>query len=186
MILLIRHCQPRIDYSPCNHVEANKRISDYNFTQNIMIEEITPLKSLLNSFMDEKSSIFVSSMPRALITAKALFEDKFKIVGDDRFIEFDLRFIPIPFLKLKFGTWALISRLVWFLGFLRTNRSFAFEKKRAKNAAQLIITKAEKGNIALVAHGMLNMFIEKNLQKQGYKRISKVKNGFFTIITLDK
>jgi hypothetical protein len=44
MILLVRHCQPIIDYSSCNYKEANKRIADYNNTENIKIEEIDPLR----------------------------------------------------------------------------------------------------------------------------------------------
>lgn len=184
MILLIRHCKPLIDYSPCDYLQANERIDDYNNTENIKIEEIEPLRQhIMNLTKDKNISVFVSSMPRALITAKALFKDKFKIVGDNRFIEFDLKFVPIPLLKLKFGTWAFISRIIWFMNLLKTKRSFAFEKQRAREAADLIVPK--KGNAILVAHGMLNMFIEKNLEKKGYRRISKVRNGFFTIITLE-
>jgi len=185
MIILIRHCRPKIDFSRCNYLTATKRVDEYNSTHNIALDEITPIKSHLQSFIEDKKTIvFASSMTRALITAKELFGKKFDIVGDDRFIEFDLRFIYIPFLKLKFGTWALISRLIWFMGLLKTKRSFAYEYNRAKNVSEFLYEKSKEGNIVLVAHGMLNMFVEFYLKKKGYKRIDKVKNGFFTIVKL--
>jgi broad specificity phosphatase PhoE len=181
-ILLIRHCKPGIDYSKCGYIEATKRIHEYNTTKKIATEEILPVKSYIKEF--QNISIFASSMPRALITAQALF-NKHDIIAEDRFIEFDLRFIPIPFIKLKFEIWALISRILWFGRILKTRRTVRFELNRAKNAANFLYKEAKQANVALVSHGMLNMFIEKHLKKLGYKRASKVKNGFFSIITLE-
>jgi broad specificity phosphatase PhoE len=184
-ILLIRHCKPEIDYSKCGYIEATKRIHEYNTTKKIATEEILPIKHHIEEFLaTQKISIFASSMPRALITAQVLFNE-YNIIGEDRFVEFDLRFIPIPFVKLKFETWALISRILWFGRILKTRRTVRLELNRAKNAANFLYKEAKQTNVALVSHGMLNMFIEKHLKKLGYKRASKVKNGFFSIITLE-
>ena len=184
-ILLIRHCKPEIDYSKCNYVEATKRIYEYNTTQEIAIEEILPLKSHIQEFLETKNlSVFTSSMPRALITAQALF-NKYDIIGEDRFVEFDLHFVQIPFIKLKFGTWALISRILWFCRILKTTRPIRAELNRANDAGDFLYEESKKSNIALVSHGMLNMFIEKRLKKLGYTRASKEKNGFFSIVTLE-
>ena len=184
-ILLIRHCKPQIDYSSCNYLEARKRMYEYNSTQKIAIEEIWPLKAHIQEFLEMKNlSVFASSMPRALITAQALF-NKYDIIAEERFIEFDLHFVQIPFIELKFGTWALISRILWFCRILNTTRPITAELNRARDAGEFLYKEAKKTNIALVSHGMLNMFIEKHLKKLGYKRASKVKNGFFSIITLE-
>ena len=178
---------PKIDYSKCNHIEATKRGHEYNDTHDIALEEITPLKRYLHGFFAEKKShVFASSMPRALLTAKAAFGEKFNIIGEERFIEFDLKFLPIPFVSLKFGTWAVISRILWFAGLLKTKRSFRNERLRAKKASEFIYEKAQDSSVALVAHGMLNLFIEKDLKNKGYKRVSKVRNGFFSITTLTR
>jgi broad specificity phosphatase PhoE len=185
-ILLIRHCTPEINYSKCGYIEATQRIHEYNTTKKIATEEILSIKPHIEAFLEmQHIAVFASSMPRALITAQTLFHKKYTIVGEDRFIEFDLRFIPIPFIQLKFGTWALISRILWFGGMLKTKRSVKLELNRAKDASNFLYKQAKQANIALVSHGMLNIFIEKNLKKLGYKRASKVKNSFLTVITLE-
>jgi broad specificity phosphatase PhoE len=181
-ILLIRHCKPEIDYSKCGYIEATKRIHDYNTTKKIATDEILPIKPYIKEY--QNISIFASSMPRALITAQALF-NRDDIIGEDRFVEFDLRFMPIPFVRLKFGTWALISRILWFGRILKTRREVQFEINRAKNASYFLHKEAKQTNVALVSHGMLNLFIEKYLKKLGYNRAYKVKNGFFSITTLE-
>ena len=71
------------------------------------------------------------------------------------------------------------------MGILKTTRSFRAELLRAKNNADFLYEESKKANVVLVSHGMLNMFIEKYLKKLGYKRVSKIKNGFFSIIQLE-
>lgn len=147
-ILLIRHCKPEIDYSKYGYIEATKKFHEYNTTQKIATEEILPIKLYIKEF--QNISIFASSMPRALITAQALFNE-YDIIGEDRFVEFDLRFIPIPFIKLKFETWALISRILWFGRMLKTRRTVRFELNRATNAADFLYKEAKQANVALVS-----------------------------------
>lgn len=188
MILLIRHCTPKIDYkSKYNHKEANNIIAQYNTTSDIDIEEIDKIKTHLEVFFKEKKSIVLSSsMPRALITAKSMFGKNYDILVDKNFIEFDLKFIKIPLIKLKFGTWATVSRLLWFAGIGKTDRKFKTEKLRAKDCAEILYQKSlENDSVALVAHGMINYFIEKRLRYRGYKRISKVTNGFCSLTILN-
>ncbi len=38
--------------------------------------------------------------------------------------------------------------------------------------------------VVLVAHGLINSFIEKQLKSNGYSRVSKIENGFFSITEL--
>ena len=101
-------------------------------------------------------------------------------------IEFDLNIIPLPLLRLKFGSWVTISRILWFLRLLKSDRPIKKELKRAKECEELIYKKAKEGwcPIILVAHGMLNIFIEKNLTASGCLRVCKTKNGFFAITKL--
>lgn len=185
MILLIRHCMPKIDYSKCNYIEAVTRVEEYNNTHDIALEEVLPLTINLKDFLEEeKSMVFVSSMPRALLTARKIFGKKYDIVGDENFIEFDLKVLAIPFLNLKFKTWALISRIMWFARLLKTKRSFREERVRATECAKFLYEKSQDASVALVSHGMLNHFIEKYLATKGYHRTRKVQNGFFSITTL--
>ncbi len=114
-------------------------------------------------------------MPRALITAKCMFGKNYDILFDKNFIKF------------KFGTWATISRLLWFIEVGKTDRKFRAEKLRAEECAEILYKKSlENDLVALVAHGMINCFIEKKLQYRGYKRISKFTNGFCSITMLHR
>lgn len=187
MILLIRHCKPKIDYSKCSYKEAINRVKEYNTTESIDTDEILPLVNQVQLFLQGKNSIiFSSNMPRALITAKALFKDRHDIIFDGKFIEFDLNIIHIPLLKLKFGTWATISRILWFLRLIKSDRPIESEFKRAQECADIIDKKAqEELSVVLVAHGMLNIFIERYLKSKGYLRVCKIKNGFFAITKLE-
>jgi len=187
MILLIRHCKPKINYSKCSYKEVINRVKEYNTTESIDTDEILPLVNQVQLFLQGKNSIiFSSNMPRALITAKALFNDRQDIFFDSKFIEFDLNIIPLPLLKLKFGTWATISRILWFLRLIKSDRPIESEFKRAQECAELIYQKAKEGIfVVLVAHGMLNIFIERHLKSKGYLRVCKIKNGFFAITKLE-
>ncbi len=186
MILLIRHCKPKIDYSKCDYKEVLDKVKEYNTTEDIDTNEILPLVNQVQLFLQNKDSfIFSSNMPRALITTKSLFHGRSDIIFDSKFIEFDLSIIPLPILKLKFVTWATISRILWFLRLLKSDRPIKSELKRAQECAEYIYIKAKEGlPVVLVAHGMLNIFIEKHLKSKGYSRVGKTKNGFFAITEL--
>ena len=156
------------------------------FTQDIFLNEITSLSPQVDIVLsDDDFDILTSSSPRALRTAQFLFHKKSEqIIISDDFVEFDLRVFPVPILKAKFKTWMLISRIMWALGLLKTGKSFSQERLRAKNGADLLIKRSQRKSIALVSHGLLNYFIEKNLKKSGYKRAEKIGLGCFSITTL--
>lgn len=186
MILLIRHCTVLINYDSCDYNSAKEKVQEYNDTSNLAIEEIFPIQHHINDFLEGKQPIiFASSLPRAYQTAKYLFGKKCQLTVSDEFVEFDLNIFPIPFLKCKFKTWLLISRILWFLNISKTTRNFSYEARRAKSCANLLYKEAYDSSVALVSHGLLNFFIEKNLKKQNYRRIYKVRNGCFSITRLE-
>ena len=153
MILLIRHCTPNINYERCDFLEATERIKTYNFTQDVCLDEITSLRSQIDVlFGNNDFDIFTSSSSRALITAQVLFLKKAEqITISDDFLEFDLAIFPIPVLKVKFKTWILISRIMWVIGLLKTNRSFLQERLRAVKGAQILVKNAKKNNCVSVS-----------------------------------
>ena len=160
-------------------------MDEYNSTENVNVSEIEKFTSQINKITKlPKLKVFCSTSPRSFRTAKAIFNNS-DINPDNRFVEFDLRIFQIPLVKLKFKTWILISRILWFAGLLGRVRSFKLENKRAFNCVKCLIDTHKKySNIVLVSHGLINMFIEKNLIRYGYKRKYKIRNGNFTIIKL--
>lgn len=185
MIFLLRHCTPKIDYTCCNYIEAVKRLREYNVTTCVKTNEIKKLNNYLSEIFEQQHvKVLSSSSPRSYVTAKKIFDKQFKIVTDEQFIEFDLKVIKIPFVKLKFRLWLLISRIFWFLGLLKTERNFFDERLRAKECAKKLKEKEKNSAVVLVSHGLINVFIEKYLQKYGYVREYKKTNGNFSIIKL--
>jgi broad specificity phosphatase PhoE len=186
MIILIRHCSPRVNFSRCNHKQASERLEQYNTTNDIRLEEIEPFKEKIHHYCSQKNlQVFSSNLPRAVNTAKACFGEIKGTNIKDLFIEFDLEILPVPFLKFKFVTWLVIARIFWLLGITNFARNFSSERARAKECAEFLLNKAQTGPVALVAHQALNFFIERYLSKKGYKRISKVSNNCFSITEIN-
>ena len=185
MILLIRHCTPDIDYNKCNNEQALIRLYEYNNTKNIKIEEILDIKDKIHNIVNlDKMKVFCSTSPRASITADSLFSKSADITRSDNFVEFDLSIAHVPFLRCGIRTWFLISRLLWFVGILKTGRNFKQERERTNSCVKLLTTEAAKSDVALVAHGLLHLFIEKRLKKMGWQRLHSFSSGCFSIKVL--
>jgi len=63
------------------------------------------------------------------------------------------------------------TRILWCLGIENSARAFAYERKRAKQSAELLLDKAKTDPVVLVSHQALNFFIERYLRNNGYKSI---------------
>lgn len=171
-IYLIRHAKPNVKknwfYSAD---EAQQYVADYNSVP------IIPFDSTLVSVcLRSDHTIYCSSLPRSQETALKIFGDKYPVVSDSVFREFEIRMIAAnSFLKLPLGIWQAFSRGSWLLGFNhRGIESHQEAKLRAKQAAENLIKVAHQEETAvLVAHGMLNGAIAKELEKKGWTPIQK-------------
>lgn len=192
MIILIRHATPLVNYGKCNYITAKERLIHYNTTTDIKREEIN---IFLKSDFFKKKSLFkkkyiglVSSLPRANETGKTIFNHynyEYKI--SNLFREFELSLIKIPCFKLKLKTWFLVSRILWFLGINNGVESFRKSKSRVNKIVLLLNEHHENSNSPiLVAHGLLNKFIEKKIIKDSWKIVFKQKTGCFEYTIYDK
>jgi broad specificity phosphatase PhoE len=146
------------------------------------LEEIQDIKDNIQNIVDlDNVKVFCSTSPRAKKTAENLFSKNKNIIKSDQFVEFDLSIFYIPFLKFGIRTWFLISRILWCVGILKTDRNFQQEKKRADSCAGILASNTEHTKVSLVAHGLLNLFIEKNLKKNGWKITHTYSSGCFSI-----
>jgi hypothetical protein len=74
---------------------------------------------------------------------------------------------------------------LWLAGIGKTDHKFKTEKLKAKDCTEALYQKSlETDSVALVAHDMINYFVEKGLRYRKRKRISKVTNGFYSITIL--
>jgi len=171
-IYLIRHAKPDVKknwfYSA---KEAQQYVLDYN------LAPIVPFDSSL-VYVDLRSdhTIYCSNLPRSQATALKIFGDRFSIVSDSVFREFEIRMIDAnSFFKMPLGIWQAFSRGSWLLGYNHQGIESRKEAKlRARQATENLIKVAEDEETAiLVAHGMLNGAIEGELKKRGWRFVRK-------------
>lgn len=171
-IYLIRHAKPNVKknwfYSA---VEAQQYVFNYNSAPIIPFDS-----SLVAVNLRPNHVIYCSNLPRSQETALNIFGDKFPVVSDSIFREFEIRMISVnSFLKMPLGIWQAFSRGSWMLGFNhRGIESHKEAKFRARQAAENLIKLAQDEETAvLVAHGMLNGAISKELEKKGWALIQR-------------
>ncbi|WP_421920759.1 histidine phosphatase family protein [Marinifilum sp.] len=171
-IYLIRHAKPNLKkklfYSA---KEAEQYVCDYNSAP------IVPFGSeLVKVNLNPDHFIYCSNLPRSQETALAIFGDKYPVVSDSIFREYEIKIVKATsFIKLPLPVWQFFSRGSWLLGFNHKGIESRKEaKQRVKYAVENLIKLAQKEETAvLVAHGMLNHGLEKELKKQGWQVIQK-------------
>ena len=125
-----------------------------------------PPESLLKA-TEHATHIICSTMPRAIETASMIVEEGRVVPQDSLFVEAPLPPPPVPFLRLRPGTWGVISRTFWFFGFApdgSENHSAAWQ--RVHMIAERLIDLASEGDVVLCAHGYLNWMIDSHMRKR--------------------
>jgi broad specificity phosphatase PhoE len=183
-ILLIRHGQPHIALSPrtghagfADYIDAYEEagLSPANFPP----EE---LKDLVR----ELEHVFTSGRPRSHQSAHALAPHA-ELTADPLFAEAPLAAPPIPLLNMQVPKWAVISRLLWHLGFHPDIENPGKAVGRAAQAADILIAKAKKnGAAALVAHGYFNWMIGRELKRRGFARTGSHQARYWNTVLYEK
>lgn len=178
-VILIRHVTPLVDNVQCSYQEAKQRLDEYNNTEKLNFTEIDRLETKLNDL--DLETIYSSSLIRARKTAEYLFPNK-NIITTEKLVEFNLDIFPIPYLKLSFKNWLLISRILWLIGINKSQRNLQQEKQRI---AHFIQENLEK-NCIIVAHGFVLNGIKSYLIKNKFQSTLFQKQGCFSITILEK
>jgi hypothetical protein len=83
--------------------------------------------------------------------------------------------------------WAVISRLMWYAGFSPKIEGYRKSKRRAKQAAAILIKRAMKdGGAALVAHGYFNYLIGIELRRKGFVQTGRHKAKYWNDVTYER
>lgn len=178
-IVLIRHGEP--DIEKLNWYTREKVIQYSMEYDNVGVKSIRKIPVCLESIHTE--NIYHSDLPRSTHTAELLFNEKFNLIADRRFREFQksiFRFLNFP-LPLKF--WTTISRILWFLGVNDPKiESIREAKLRAKANAIFLSEKSKTDNMVIVvAHGWLNRYMRKYLQKNEWKLVYDEGDGYLAL-----
>jgi broad specificity phosphatase PhoE len=167
-IVLVRHGRPHIALAP--------HTTQHGFDDYIGAYEAAGLdpQSLppqeLAELGRELTAIFSSDRPRSHQSAAAL-APHVTAIRDPLFAEAPLASPPIPFLRLNVPSWAVISRVLWHMGFAPRIEGWFAARRRAVRAADILVARAqETGPVALVAHGYFNWMIGRVLKQRGFMR----------------
>lgn len=123
--------------------------------------------------------VVCSNLPRSLESAKALGLEGIDVC-DSIFREFDMPHATWRYPRLSPGTWAVVFRLLWAVGYSKNIESFEEARERARSCAERLAELAsEQGKVLFVGHGSLNWFISRYLKKMGWTGSAKAPRRYW-------
>ncbi len=184
-IALVRHGEPDLPKTgKFSYDQAKEYIKHYDSVGIILPDE--PFFMLEE---DEDVVLYTSTIPRAQATAKYLFGENREAIVSADFREFE-RIIGNRRIKMNLPLkyWTTTARIMWMLGLDREGiESFSDARERARKAALVLDNSSqENSKVVLVAHGFLNRFIRKSLEKQGWQVVRDGGDNYFATTILAK
>lgn len=119
---------------------------------------------------DEVDTVWTSNLGRAMHTAELAFGNLTTTSALPLFREFERKVFAFPNMRLPLRFWVVASRILWLIGANDSGiESFKEAKARAEKASSFLERQAlAKGKTVLVAHGFLNRYLVKTLEKRGW------------------
>ncbi|TKG94738.1 hypothetical protein EYV94_12405 [Puteibacter caeruleilacunae] len=171
-VYLVRHAKPNVNKPFIATPKSTQR-----FLDNYDRFDIIPFDpQMVKVSIDTSHVIYCSTLHRSIQTAETIFSNTHEVQSFDVFREFQNKAVNAPaFLPLPIDIWRGLSRGSWMLGLNHGGiESFKEARKRSKAAAAILAKTAElQRTSVLVGHGMLNGYISKELQRQGWVEIRK-------------
>lgn len=131
------------------------------------------------------TAVFTSHRPRSQDSARALVPQA-ELIADPLFEEAPLASPRIPLLKLRVPAWAVMSRILWHVGYHPEIENYRNAKQRAKAAADILMFKAqEDGTSILVAHGYFNAMIGRELARRGFRKVGYHRVRFWNAVAYE-
>jgi len=158
---LVRHFA--VDYECPHRWQLMTPEQFVNWVNEYNKAEVIPKKCELNSTVWDKC--YSSDLPRAIKTAQALFDGE--IVEAKMLREVVIYPPTTKNVKLPLALWLAMGRIAWILSHesqMETKKDF---EQRLSGIVEEMILK-ERGNILLVSHGFLMIFLRKELVKLGF------------------
>lgn len=183
-VILIRHGQPAIALSPrTSHGGFRDYIDAY---EEAGLDPKSAAPEELRDLVKELTEVFTSGRPRALDSARALAPNA-ELIVDPLFVEAPLASPRIPLLKMRVQKWAVVARLLWHAGYHPEIEPYARARKRASDAANILMTRARRdGASALVAHGYFNFLIGRELKRRGFRKSGTHRAKYWNAVVYEK
>ena len=166
-IYLVRHGKPTVSLQEKIHGNQFLDFLKRYDTAGIARESIPPEN--LVAVVQNANIVFTSNLNRTIHSAKIL-QPQVQPISNSIFREINCWRNFSTSIKLSALSWAIISRLLWELRISPIVESPVATRKRAKQAAELLIGEHHNhGSVVLIAHGGINTFIAKELRLLGWQ-----------------
>ena len=178
-IVLVRHGEPDLEHDGWRtRKEAVEDIQQYDSAG------VKPFDTNPVCTQDlDIEKVYHSNLERSRHTAHLIFEDQAEYVEKPLFRELERQIIPFFDIKMPGGFWSAVSRIFWFFGANDDEVETARKaEQRVIEGAELLASEAsEEGLVILVSHGLLNEFLVRQLEKEGWHEVFDGGNDFLAV-----
>lgn len=180
----MRHGKPKLPhFSKLKAVEMREWIAAYNAAE--ICESSPPDKNALQ-LAQTCQFVVCSDRPRSISSAQRLKLEKIHQTKEE-FGEAGLPYCSIPLLRLSPDAWAVLFRLMWFLGFSKNSESIHVFKQRAQQCSRELEQAAdEDADVLFVGHAFMNRFIAKYLRVNGWAQTTKGRSQYWSMTVFEK
>ncbi len=166
-IVLLRHGKPDTPAPKPQRVkDFHLWIKSYN-TANLR-KDSNPPRTIMG-ILNDLALVVCSDLPRSKESAQKLGFSQVDY-AEPLFREMAMPYASFPSPKLSPNVWAILFRIMWFLGYSPNSESFSEAKLRAVSAANRLKELAHNnGSVLFVGHGLINAYIAKALLSEGWQ-----------------
>jgi broad specificity phosphatase PhoE len=171
-IVLLRHGRTNLPPWPwITARELGRWIAAYNRAG---IQDMPPPAAAM-AVAGQCKVIVTSDLLRS-VESGMLLGSKTQMISDGLFREAGLPYGPAFFVRMPPYVWAVLFRFLWSFGFKANGESIHAFRKRARSAANLLISLARKhDSVLLVGHGLINSHLARELLSAGWNGHGKTK-----------
>ena len=165
-IILARHGTPAWDFT--TPISGRDLANWLEGERDAALQPIQRPSAELAQLVRSASCVIVSPLRRSIESASLIAPAVVPLI-DEQFRE-----PPLPFdiqspLRLRPGIWTWLARCAWFCGWSAGVETFKAARKRAAEAARILVSRAEAhGTVALIGHGLMNILIAGQLRTTGW------------------
>ena len=165
-IALLRHGKPAaISNVPVSASQFGNWIASYN-SAGVEQGSVLPQASL--EYARTCGVVITSNLLRSVRSAEFLHVENYQ-APDNLFAEAGMPYATWVTLKLPPKYWAVLFRMLWYLGYSKNSESYSDARKRAVLAAHKLIGLAKtRQSVLLAGHGIFNRLIASELKFLGW------------------
>lgn len=176
-ILLIRHGEPDVDWTPSIDVTT--------FEQWTRSYDMAPLQDTsqppedVRHFAARASRLFCSTLARSRQSCSLAAGEERQAESSPLFNEVKLVMPPLRNVRIPPARWVTMSGIFWRFGYSRGVETRSAVRSRAEAGVNLLVTAAqrEQAPVVLFGHGAINRFLMGALQSRGWIRAASCANA---------